>query len=120
MDFTDWRTSERPGLTVCPLPDRAPAFPKLGQIRRDGNPAGQAGRTSQGRWLFGFEIMFCGRDICSGQKRGRHVGKTKRGEDSKIMRIADGHGMPLALRAESASPVEVKLVSATLGGADRG
>jgi hypothetical protein len=58
--------------------------------------------------------MFCGRDFCSGQKRGRLVGKTKRGKGTKIMGIADRHGLPLALRAESASPAEVKLVEATL------
>lgn len=58
--------------------------------------------------------MLCGRDICSGQKRGRQVGKTKRGKGTKIMGIADGHGLPLALRTESASPAEVKLVTATL------
>lgn len=58
--------------------------------------------------------MFCGRDFCSGQKRGRHVGKTKRGKGTKIMGIADGHGLPLALRTESASPAEVKLVLLTL------
>ena len=58
--------------------------------------------------------MFCGRDVCSGQKRGRLVGKTKRGKGTKIMGIADGHGLPLALRTESASPAEVKLVEATL------
>ena len=58
--------------------------------------------------------MFCGRDVCSGQKRGRLVGKTKRGKGTKIMGIADRHGLPLALRAESASPAEVKLVEQTL------
>jgi transposase len=58
--------------------------------------------------------MFCGRNLCSGQKRGRQVGKTKRGKGTKIMGIADGHGLPLALRTESASPAEVKLVTATL------
>ena len=58
--------------------------------------------------------MFCGRHICAGQKRGRLVGKTKRGKGTKIMGIADGHGLPLALRTESASPAEVKLVKATL------
>jgi transposase len=42
------------------------------------------------------------------------VGKTKRGKGTKIMGIADGHGLPLALRTESASPAEVKLVQATL------
>ena len=58
--------------------------------------------------------MFCGRHVCAGQKRGRLVGKTKRGKGTKIMGIADGHGLPLALRTESASPAEVKLVKATL------
>src|SRR5712675_1533234 len=58
--------------------------------------------------------MFCGRNLRSGQKRGRLVGKTKRGKGTKIMGIADGHGLPLALRTESASPAEVKLVTATL------
>jgi transposase len=42
------------------------------------------------------------------------VGKTKRGKGTKIMGIADRHGLPLALRAESASPAEVKLVEPTL------
>lgn len=42
------------------------------------------------------------------------MGKTKRGKGTKIMGIADGHGLPLALRTESASPAEVKLVEATL------
>jgi len=42
------------------------------------------------------------------------VGKTKRGKGTKIMGLADGHGLPLALRAESASPAEVKLVEQTM------
>ena len=58
--------------------------------------------------------MFCGRDVCTGQKRGRLVGKTKRGKGTKIMGLADGHGLPLALRAEWASPAEVKLVAQTM------
>lgn len=58
--------------------------------------------------------MFCGRYVCAGQKRGRLVGKTKRGKGTKIMGIADGHGLPIALRTESASPAEVKLVEPTL------
>ena len=42
------------------------------------------------------------------------MGKTKRGKGTKIMGLADGHGLPLALRAESASPAEVKLVEQTM------
>ena len=58
--------------------------------------------------------MLRGRNIRSGQKRGALVGKTKRGKGTKIMGIADGHGLPLALRTESASPAEVTLVEKTL------
>jgi transposase len=42
------------------------------------------------------------------------VGKTKRGKGTKIMGIADRHGLPVALRTESASPAEVKLVEQTM------
>ena len=42
------------------------------------------------------------------------MGKTKRGKGTKIMGIADSHGLPLALRTESAAPAEVKLVEPTL------
>jgi transposase len=58
--------------------------------------------------------MLCGRDICPGQKRGRLVGKTKRGKGTKIMGLADRHGLPLALWTESATPAEVTLVTAAL------
>jgi transposase len=114
MDSTNWRTLERFADAIWALPDRASAFPKLGAIRGDGKLVAHAGATPQGRWRVGFERMFCGRDLCAGQKRGRHVGKTKRGKGTKIMGIADGHGLPLALRTESASPAEVTLVTATL------
>jgi transposase len=42
------------------------------------------------------------------------VGKTKRGKGTKIMGIADGNGLPIALRTESASPAEVKLLEPTM------
>ena len=48
------------------------------------------------------------------KKRGLGVGKTKRGKGSKLMAIADRHGLPVAICAESASPAEVKLVTQTL------
>lgn len=50
----------------------------------------------------------------SAKKRGLCVGKTKRGKGTKIMAIADGNGLPVAICVESASPHEVKLVEATL------
>ena len=42
------------------------------------------------------------------------VGKTKRGKGTKIMAIADRHGLPVAVYVESATPHEVTLVRATL------
>jgi transposase len=114
MDSTNRCPLERPAATIRAAPDRTPALPKLGALRRDGKSAGHAGATPPGRWRVGLERVFCGRDVCSGQKRGRQVGKTKRGKGTKLMGIADGHGLPLALRTESASPAEVKLVPATL------
>jgi len=42
------------------------------------------------------------------------VGKTKRGKGTKLMAVADGFGLPLAICTQSASPHEVKLVERTL------
>ena len=42
------------------------------------------------------------------------MGPTKRGKGSKIMAVADGHGLPLAVDVASASPHETKLVHSTL------
>jgi transposase len=49
-----------------------------------------------------------------GEKRGGCVGKTKRGKGTKIMAIADGAGLPLAICIGSASPHEVTLVHEAL------
>jgi transposase len=116
MDLANRSALARPATTVWSIPNRPSAFPELGTLRRNGRTLADAGATSQGRRRLGFERMFCGRDVCAGQKRGRLVGKTKRGKGTKIMGIADRHGLPLALRAESASPAEVKLVEQTLEG----
>ena len=42
------------------------------------------------------------------------MGKTKRGKGTKLMAVADGSGLPLAIHTESASPHEVKLVEETV------
>jgi transposase len=42
------------------------------------------------------------------------VGKTKRGKGTKVMAVADGCSIPLAIHAESASPHEVTLVGQAL------
>ena len=42
------------------------------------------------------------------------MGPTKRGKGSKLMAVADRHGLPVAVDVASASPAEVKLVISTL------
>ena len=44
------------------------------------------------------------------------MGKTKRGKGTKLMALADGSGLPLSVRAASASPHEVTLVVDALDG----
>ena len=114
VDFANGCSLARPSTALWQLQNGPSALSKLGSLRSDRESAAGPGRASTaGRWI-GFEGMFCGRDVCSGQKRGLQVGKTKRGKGTKIMGIADRHGLPVALRTESASPAEVKLVEATV------
>ena len=42
------------------------------------------------------------------------MGKTRRGKGTKIMAVADKHGLPVAVSIASASPHEVTLVGQTL------
>jgi transposase len=58
--------------------------------------------------------MFYRWQLCSGQKGGAGVGKTRRGKGSKIMALGDAHGLPLAIHTEAASPSEVTLAETTL------
>src|ERR1041384_4560519 len=69
-------------------------------------PAGQRGDRPVG--------MLHRRHLRGGEKRGRKVGKTKRGKGTKLMAIADAAGLPLAVYTASASPHEVTLVEATV------
>ena len=78
-----------------------------------GSPRGPRRRPARtGRARSGG--MLHRRDFRFGEKRGRQVGKTKRGKGTKIMAIVDGNGLPIAGRTESASPAEVTLVEDTL------
>src|SRR5690349_13311148 len=104
------------GLTraVRSVPNGASTFPKLGALKSAGASALGGGPRSQGPWWARSARVLYRRNVCSGEKRGLCVGNTKRGKGSKLMAIADSHGLPLAICAESASPAEVKLVAATM------
>jgi transposase len=67
----------------------------------------KTGQDRLGRMLYRWQL-------CSGQKGGCGVGKTKRGKGSKIMAIADSNGLPVAISTHGASPHEVNLVKETL------
>jgi len=114
LDTAHWSTMAGPAAQVRSVPNSTSSFPKLGALGRDRKSALDPGRAPQGSRGNRPQRMLCGRNVCSGQKRGLQIGKTKRGKGTKIMGIADGHGLPIALRTESASPAEVKLVEATL------
>jgi transposase len=60
------------------------------------------------------------RDLRSRKKRGPEVGKTKKGKGSKLMILADGEGIPVAVGVHSASPHEVKLAEPTIKKLDKG
>ncbi len=49
-----------------------------------------------------------------GAKRGRSVGKTTRGKDTKLMALAGASTLPLAVHKASASPHEVMFVEVKL------
>src|SRR5215469_2338469 len=57
---------------------------------------------------------FIDASLVPAKKRGLKVGKTKRGKGTKVMAVADRHGLPVAVFVESATPHEVKLVVPTL------
>ena len=50
------------------------------------------------------------------KNRGPGVGKTKRGKGAKVMAVAGGNGLPVAIYVTSASPHELKLVGQMLNG----
>src|SRR5262249_40700616 len=100
--------------TIRSLPNGTSSFPKLGPLEGAGTSAAGRRARSQGSRRTGSERGLCRRKLGSRQKGGLGVGKTKRGKGTKIMAVADGHGLPLAICTESASPAEVKLVSQTL------
>ncbi len=117
-----WHTVDSPhrsslvrhARTVSTISDLSSSFSGVGESRgipsHPGNPRPRSGETGQIQTC----RMLHRRDLCGGEKRGSGVGKTKRGKGTKIMAIADGAGLPIAIHATSASPHEVTLVEDTL------
>lgn len=117
VDFANWGTLERPAREISSIPNVPSTVPAVDPTWRfcpDSRHIGRGfGATRQNR----FDRSLYRRLLLGSQKRGDAVGKTKRGKGSKIMAIADSHGIPVAACVTNASPHEVTLVEATLDAA---
>jgi transposase len=86
----------------------------MGAFRDLGQGFAPLGRGSAGARAIGSGGDLYRRLLRGGQKGGCAVGPTRRGKGSKIMAIADRHGLPIAVGIASASPHETKLVETTI------
>jgi transposase len=114
LDFTDRGALGRLTREISTqkyMPSAFPGVDQIGRLRQDSYGVGQG---SEGTWRHRLERRFYRWDICSSQKRGDGVGKTKRGKGTKIMGLTDAFGLPIAVDTTSASPHEVTLVDKTL------
>lgn len=99
-------------LSAIPnLPSTIPGMGALGSLTN--SPGGTGPRSGDAGQVQAFRMLHR-RDLCGGEKGGSGVGKTKRGKGTKLMAVADGAGLPVAVYATSASPHEITLVEDTL------
>ena len=94
--------------------DLPPTLPGVGAQRRAAADRGSAGRGLAKSRQARFERVLYRRDLCDREKGGAAVGKTKRGKGTKLMAVADGAGVPVAVHTASASPHEVTLIEGTV------
>ena len=86
----------------------------MGALRGFTANLGAASRGSTRARQTGFERVLRGCDLRLREKRGAAVGKTKRGKGTKLMAVADGAGVPIAVHAAPANPHEITLVEETV------
>ena len=96
------------------IPDLPPALPVLGTLRCAAGRAQSAGRAFTKARRFGSVRVFHRCEFHRRKKGGTGVGPTKRGKGTKLMAIADGAGLPVAIHTEAASPHEARLLEPTL------
>src|ERR1035438_4918945 len=94
--------------------DLPPAFPARGAVGGAGGHFMGALRSLAGprRTRAGRELRR--RLVHRGKKGGDRIGPTRCGKGSKIVAIADSHGLPIAVGVTSASPNDSTLVENTL------
>src|SRR5919109_4318023 len=96
--------SARPLSTLPNLPS---TLSTVAARRHPDTIVARAGRRLAGAWQTRSFRNVHRRQLQLGEKRGAAVGPTRRGKGSKIMAIADRHGLPVAVHVASASPHEV-------------
>ena len=96
------------------LPNLPSPVSAMGSLRRNEEGSASACPRPQGPRCPGRPGSLYRRELRSGEKGGSKVEKTKRGKGTKIMAVADRHGLPVAVCIESATPHEVTLATSTL------
>lgn len=114
LDSAHRSSVEGPSLTVRSLSNVPSPFSAMAAVRSIGrNPVGVVRRPAGARRI-GPGRGFCGCHLRGGKKGGDRIGPTRCGKGSKIVAIADSHGLPVAIGVTSASPNESTLVQDTL------
>jgi transposase len=101
------------GAPWAGLPDRYPPYQTCHRRFQQWVRSGVI-RGVRLRGRFHLEKACIDGSFALAKKEGAGVGKTKRTKETKIMAVADGTGLPVAICAESATPHEVTLVQQTL------
>src|ERR1700722_3222867 len=114
LGFAHGCSLARPAGSLFSLPNLPSALSKVAARRHAGPALARARRRPAGRRQTGFARNLHRRQLQFGEKRGAAGGPTRRGKGSKIIAIADRHGLPVACCVTGASAPESKLAEATI------
>jgi hypothetical protein len=100
LDTSHRRSLEGPPGALPTLPDLPPALSAVGRRRHSFAHPGSPGPRPKRAWgNRSFRVLHRWY-VHGSQKRGIRVGKTKRGKGTKVMAVADGSCVPLAISTQ--------------------
>jgi transposase len=114
VDSTHRRSLARFARSLSALPNLSSTLSAVATLRAAHALAAETGRGLTRPRQARSQRSVHRRQLQRREKRGSGVGPTKRGKGSKIVAIADRHGLPIAVHVASARPNEAILVEATL------
>src|ERR1017187_6815514 len=114
LGLTHRRSLARSASSLSALSNLSSPIPTVAAFRAAHTAAAETGRRLTRPREARSERIVYRRQLQFGEKRGSAVGPTRRGKGSKIMAIADRHGLPVAVHVASASPNEATLVEITI------